>query len=82
MHLYKLQGYPETYSKYNEGWMDAIAFIDARVSALHEEYIRDLAWKYWNSIIPDDNVELMEHSAEVTAYIDSHGKEFGGYIPM
>lgn len=31
MYPYKVVGKPETYSDYNQGWCDALAFVDARM---------------------------------------------------
>lgn len=30
-HLYKIQGQPDTYSKYNEGWSDAVDYIESHI---------------------------------------------------
>lgn len=30
-HPYKIQGQPDTYSKYNEGWSDAVDYIESHI---------------------------------------------------
>lgn len=32
IHPYKIQGQPDTYSKYNEGWSDAVDYIESRIN--------------------------------------------------
>lgn len=32
LHAYKVPGHPNTYSQYNEGWMDAVNFFDSRLN--------------------------------------------------